>query len=90
MPVAVPVESTEPIFARLRDFVLDDLHKIIRCGCAPGGNYAATALIVCACDSLGRLVYGADYEGVSSSRSSCCRTNGERSAARCTTRCGMA
>ena len=54
-------ETVEPVFVRLRDYVLRDVAKIT--DQAVGGNYAATAVVVCACDALGNLTYGAENTG---------------------------
>jgi hypothetical protein len=59
--MAMDFATVEPVFQQLRDFVMTDLRQIA--AQETGGNYAATALIGCACDALGRLTYGADNGG---------------------------
>lgn len=54
--MAVSFENIKDEFRVLRDFVLNDLELIIS---APrGGNYAATLLVVTACEAVGTLRYG--------------------------------
>src|SRR2546422_9554928 len=59
--MAMDLATVEPVFQQLRNFVMTDLRQIA--AQETGGNYAATALIGCACDALGRLTYGADNSG---------------------------
>jgi hypothetical protein len=49
-------EEIEETFVRLRDFVLNDLERIV--SQRHGGNYAVVALVMAACDALARLHYG--------------------------------
>ena len=59
--MAMDFATVEPVFQQLRAFVITDLRQIA--AQETGGNYAATALVGCACDALGRLTYGADNSG---------------------------
>jgi len=59
--VAMDLQTVEPVLQQLRNFVMTDLRQIA--AEQTGGNYAATALVGCACDALGRLTYGADNSG---------------------------
>lgn len=51
--MAVTFEQIEPKLRRLRDFVLDDLQRIV--DQPVGGNYAAVAVVLCAYDAIGNL-----------------------------------
>jgi hypothetical protein len=51
-------EAIEETFARLRDFVLNDLDHLVRQ--KEGGQFAVVTLVLAACDALGRLYYGRD------------------------------
>ncbi len=51
-------EAIEDTFIRLRDFVLTDLGRLV--SQRAGGNFAVVALVMTACDALGRLHYGKD------------------------------
>jgi hypothetical protein len=51
-------EAIEETFTRLRDFVFTDLGRLVNQ--ERGGNFAVVALVMAACDALGRLHYGKD------------------------------
>jgi hypothetical protein len=51
-------ETIEETFTRLRDFVFTDLGRLVNQ--EAGGNFAVVALVMTACDALGRLHYGKD------------------------------
>jgi len=59
--MAVSYERIRPRFERLRDFVLKDRDRIV--GEPVGGNYAATAIIVCAYDAIADLRHGNSGRG---------------------------
>ncbi len=54
--MSIPFSAVEGDLQQLRKFVLNDLEKIVRQ--PKGGNYAAVAVITCACEAFGRLRYG--------------------------------
>jgi hypothetical protein len=54
--MAPPFATIERDFQRLRGFVLNDLDRIV--GAETGGNFAAVALVLVACEALGQLRYG--------------------------------
>jgi hypothetical protein len=51
--MAIEFDQIEASFRQLRDFILHDLERIV--DQEIGGNYAATAIIVCAHDSIANL-----------------------------------
>ena len=51
-------ETIEPTFVRLRDFVFTDGGRLV--SQEAGGQFAVVALVMAACDALGRLHYGKD------------------------------
>lgn len=51
-------EAIEETFTRLRDFVFTDLGRLVTQ--EAGGQFAVVALVMAACDALGRLQYGKD------------------------------
>src|SRR4030067_600266 len=59
--MAVPFESIRKEFNRLKDFVLNDLRRLVSEDI--GGNYLAVSLITCACDAVSRFHYGKRNEG---------------------------
>jgi hypothetical protein len=54
--MAVKFDQVKPLLDELRANLLDDLKRITRQ--PEGGNYAAVAVVGCACEALGRLRYG--------------------------------
>src|SRR3954453_10317838 len=59
--MAVTFEQTEPELRRLREFVLNDLDRIV--DQPVGGNYAAVAVALCAYDAIANLEGGANARG---------------------------
>jgi hypothetical protein len=59
--MAVPYETIKPEVERLRDFVTNDLDRLVSQDL--GGNYLAAALITCACDAISFLKYGQRNRG---------------------------
>jgi hypothetical protein len=51
-------DTIEQTFTRLRDFVFTDLDRLVTQ--ERGGQFAVVALVMAACDALGRLHYGRD------------------------------
>jgi hypothetical protein len=51
--MAVAFEQIEPELRRLREFVLNDLDRIV--DQPVGGNYAAVAVVLCAYDAIANL-----------------------------------
>lgn len=59
--MAVPYETIKPEVERLRDYVTNDLNRVVAQNV--GGNYLAAALITCACDAISFLKYGQRNRG---------------------------
>ena len=59
--MAVTFEQIEPELRRLREFVLNDLDRIL--DQPVGGNYAAVAVALCAYDAIAKLEGGANARG---------------------------
>ena len=55
--MAIAFEQIQPDFTQVRDFVLNDVHRVV--SQEIGGNYAAVALIILAYDALADLHNGA-------------------------------
>ncbi len=59
--MAVPFEEIADDFSKFRNFILNDVCQIV--SRESGGNYAAVALITCACDAVAQLRYGSKNAG---------------------------
>ena len=59
--MAVPYETIKESFETIRNFILNDLNRIV--SQPTGGNYAAVLLIMTACETLGRLRYASASGG---------------------------
>jgi hypothetical protein len=59
--VAIDYEAIRPRFEQIREYVIDDLDRVINQ--TEGGNYIAAALVTCACDAMSNLKFGKENQG---------------------------